>query len=198
MQWLDSIQFLDMLDPNQEQIVYVHSDGTPTGEIAPKLDAHTANTRLHSAFSCYIFNDRGEVLVTRRAHRKKVWPDVWTNSVCGHPAPDEPREDAVFRRASYELGMKLRDLQLILPTYTYKAPPYNGIIEHEFCPVYVAFAGSDTQPNPEEVEDYKWLPWADFTNQLAKDASDVWSWWCKDQVNHLVDNKKFQAFLASI
>ena len=99
-----------MVDPNSELIVYVQPDGTPTGETAPKLEAHTANTRLHSAFSCYIFNDQGQLLLTQRAHHKKVWPDVWTNSVCGHPVPEEAREVAVIRRSAYELGMQITDL----------------------------------------------------------------------------------------
>ena len=92
-----------MANPNQELIVYVDENGIPTGETAPKLDAHTLNTRLHAAFSCYIFNDQGEFLVTRRALTKKVWPGVWTNSVCGHPGPGESNESAIIRRAKYEL-----------------------------------------------------------------------------------------------
>jgi isopentenyl-diphosphate delta-isomerase len=60
----------------QELIYYVDENDIPTGETAPKLEAHTANTRLHAAFSCYIFNDKGEFLVTQRAKSKKVWPGV--------------------------------------------------------------------------------------------------------------------------
>ncbi len=184
-----------MVDPNKELVTYVDEDGTPTGETAPKLEAHNANTRMHSAFSCYIFNDKGEFLVTQRAHSKKVWPDVWTNSVCGHPLPDESREDAIVRRAAYELGMKVDKLQLILPKYSYKTPPYKGIIEHEFCPVYVAIAASAPSPNPEEVEDYKWLSWADYSATIQEDNADVWSWWCKDQHKQLMSSETFTTFL---
>ena len=102
-------------NPNNDLIVYVNEKGEPTGETAQKLDAHTSATRLHLAFSCYVFNTKGEFLVTQRAHSKKVWPDVWTNSVCGHPGPGEEIVDAMKRRLDYEVGLKARDYQVILP-----------------------------------------------------------------------------------
>lgn len=179
-----------------ELIVYVDSNGAPTGETAPKLEAHNAHTRLHSAFSCYIFNDQNKLLVTQRALAKKVWPGVWTNSVCGHPLPDESRTDALRRRAEYELGVRVEDVELILPMYTYKTPPYRGIIEHEFCPVYVAHIASELVPNPEEVEDYQWLNWDEFVRQARADNDDTWSWWCKDQIPKLASNDKFKTFIS--
>lgn len=170
-----------------EQIVFVDENGVPTGEVGPKLESHTANTRLHLAFSCYVFNDKGEFLVTQRAHTKKVWPDVWTNSVCGHPAPGEDMIDAVKRRLDYELGMAANDFQVVLPNYRYTTPPYNGIIENEFCPVFVARATTEPLPNPEEVDAYKWVAWDDYVAEAQADTADVWSWWCKDQLKQLKD-----------
>jgi len=171
-----------MGNPNQELIVYVDEQGVPTGETAPKLDAHTGKTRLHAAFSCYIFNDDGQVLVTRRALTKKVWPGVWTNSVCGHPGPGEPEENAIERRAEYELGMQVAEIEIMLPNYKYKTLPFNGIVENEFCPVYLARMDSEPSPNPDEVEDFKWMNWADFIVELKMDKTNKWSFWCKDQV----------------
>ncbi len=178
-----------------ELIVYVNPDGTPTGETAPKLEAHNANTKLHLAFSCYVFNDQGQVLVTRRALTKKVWPGVWTNSFCGHPGPNEAITDAIARRADFELGLKFSDVRVVLPNYAYITPPFNGIIENEFCPVYLAKAATDPLPNPDEVDSYKWLEWADFTAQLSADTGDVWSFWCKDQVKqfHQTTLKEYMA-----
>ena len=171
-----------MTNPNQELIVYVDTNGKPTGETAPKLDAHNGQTRLHAAFSCYIFNDAGQILVTQRALSKKVWPGVWTNSVCGHPGPGESNLAAINRRSDYELGMQVRDIQVILPKYIYQTPPFNGIVEYEFCPVHLARMSSLPNPNIEEVEDYKWMDWIDFETELKADTADVWSFWCKDQV----------------
>jgi isopentenyl-diphosphate delta-isomerase len=168
-----------------EYIVFVNEDGTPTGEIGPKLESHTGSTKLHLAFSCYVFNDAGEVLVTRRAETKKVWPGVWTNSACGHPGPDEAVEAAIVRRLNDELGMKVDDIHVVLPKYIYQTPPFNGIIEHEFCPVYFAKAASDVRPNPDEVAEYKWMTWDAFVSEAMADTNDVWSWWSKDQLQQL-------------
>jgi isopentenyl-diphosphate Delta-isomerase len=179
----------------QDTIYYVDENDTPTGETASKLDAHTGDTRLHAAFSCYIFNEKGELLVTQRAIAKKVWPGVWTNSVCGHPAPGELRESAIVRRADFELGMKIENIQLIVPDYIYKTPPFKGIIEYEYCPVYVAHAASEVHRNPQEVEDYYWLPWDKYVQTITADVSDVWSWWCKDQLKHLQKSSDFNKLL---
>lgn len=172
----------------QEQIVFVHEDGTPTGETGPKLASHTATTRLHLAFSCYIFRRSDNAfLLTQRALSKKVWPGVWTNSVCGHPAPGEPIEDAIRRRAQFELGIDmLSDIQVLLPTYRYTTPPYNGIIENEFCPVYRAYTNAEPNSNPQEVETYRWLPWSAYIRMLHE-QSDLMSYWAKDQYNSLKD-----------
>lgn len=175
-----------------EQIVFVDPDGTPTGETGPKLASHTAETRMHLAFSCYIFRPGdNKFLVTQRALSKKVWPGVWTNSVCGHPAPGEAMESAIRRRATHELGISdMRDIKVVLPHYTYKTPPYNGIIENEFCPVYVAYVSEDFTPNPEEVEAYKWLSWPEYIQLLDSDPENM-SYWCKDQYKQLKDLEPF-------
>lgn len=168
-----------------EYIVFVDETGQPTGETGEKLASHTGDTKLHLAFSCYIFNDNGEVLVTRRADTKKVWPSVWTNSVCGHPAPGESFEDAIKRRSQYEIGLDVSDIEIKLPNYRYTTPPYNGIIENEFCPVFFAKTKTEPSPNPDEVSAYKWLAWEEFIQEAESDETDVWSWWCKDQLKQL-------------
>ena len=178
-----------------EKIVLLDEDGHRIGT-APKLASHHTNTPLHLAFSCYIFDERGRFLVTQRALSKKVWPGVWTNSVCGHPAPGESFETAIARRARDELGMKVKDIQKILPDYRYKTPPYNGIIENEICPVFAAHAASDVTPNPEEVEAYKWLPWEEYATLLHEKPAD-YSYWAKDQYKQLAHNNTFQTYQAN-
>jgi isopentenyl-diphosphate delta-isomerase len=171
----------------EERIVFVDEQGKPTGETGPKLASHTADTKLHLAFSCYIFHaDTRLFLLTQRAHVKKVWPDVWTNSACGHPMPGETVEAAIHRRSKYELGLDtIQEITLVLPTYRYKTPPYNGIIENEFCPVYVAFVSAEPCPNPDEVEAYRWISWEDY-GKLLREEADSMSYWAKDQYPLLV------------
>lgn len=152
---------------------------------APKLASHHAATPLHLGFSCYLFNQAGELLLTKRAAVKKVWPGVWTNSVCGHPAPGEPTEAAVRRRAIFELGLeRVEQLRPVLKDYRYKTPPYNGIIENEICPVFFGLATDEPTPNPDEVADYKWVPWQALEHMIAEQP-EAYSYWFRDQLVHL-------------
>ena len=109
-----------VLEPEEELIVLVDEQGQPTGT-AEKWSSHHADTPLHLAFSCYVFDDTGAFLTTRRALTKKVWPGVWTNSFCGHPAPGEVISAALHRRVRQELGVPLHDLRLALPDFRYRA-----------------------------------------------------------------------------
>jgi isopentenyl-diphosphate Delta-isomerase len=176
-----------------ELIVLVDETGQPIGS-AEKLAAHHSDTPLHLAFSCYVFDGHGSFLVTRRALSKKVWPGVWSNSVCGHPAPGETMSAAIGRGLRRELAMTARDLKVVLPSYTYKAPPFRGIVEHEVCPVYVARAESEPRPNPTEVEAAKWVSWEDFVTAAEADTTGAYSWWCKDQLKQLKTNSLIAAY----
>lgn len=181
-----------------ELIVFVDETGNPTGETGPKLESHTSGTRRHLAFSCYIFRKRdNKLLATRRALSKKVWPGVWTNSVCGHPLPGESLEDAVRRRTKHEVGIeKLEGITCVLPHYSYKTPPYNGIIENEFCPVFVAYTPEyHPRLNPEEVEEYKWLTWQEYV-QMLQDRPGEMSYWAKDQYERLKGAEPFHSLPA--
>ncbi len=139
-----------------ERVVLLGADG---GAIGTELKAsvHTTDTPLHLAFSCHVVNAAGEVLVTRRALGKSTWPGVWTNSFCGHPQPDEAPADAVHRRAEYELGLEIFDLELALPDFRYRAVDASGLVENEVCPVYIARTAGDPVPNPLEVMDTAWV-----------------------------------------
>lgn len=166
----------------EEKVIFVNKNGKPTGETGEKLTSHTDTTRLHLAFSCYVFNEAGQFLITKRAASKKVWPDVWTNSVCGHPAPGESMTAAISRRLNYELGMKAEAFQVLASDYIYKTPPFKGIVEHEFCPIYIARATTAVRPNPVEVEAYRWISWEAYVNEIEADKGNYYSWWCKDQL----------------
>jgi len=139
-----------------ETVVLVDDDGTPVGT-APKATVHSAETPLHLAFSCHVFDERGRVLVTRRALAKKTWPGVWSNAFCGHPAPGEDMVDAIGRRAQRELGLAISDVSVALPDFRYRAVDASGIVENEICPVFTARAASDPNPEPDEVSEWAWI-----------------------------------------
>lgn len=150
-----------------EHVVLVAPDGSRVGT-APKSKVHTRDTPLHLAFSCYLFSPDGLLLVTRRAIGKRTWPGVWSNSFCGHPTPDEQLDDAVRRRIGQELGLALRDLELVLPDFSYRAVDAGGIVENELCPVYTAVIDGDPTPDPDEIAEWAWVRPADLAASLER------------------------------
>jgi isopentenyl-diphosphate delta-isomerase len=165
-----------------EQVVLLDDDGTPIG-VARKDEVHGRDTPLHLAFSCYVLDADGRLLVTRRALSKHTWPGVWTNSCCGHPAPGEDVADAVVRRAQQELGVELTGVRVVLPDFRYRAVMDDGTVENEICPVYVATCADPQSlaPEPSEVEDHRWEDWATFRDEVLSGRREV-SPWCLEQV----------------
>ncbi|MFC8683276.1 isopentenyl-diphosphate Delta-isomerase [Microbacterium ureisolvens] len=139
-----------------DHVVLLDDDGRAIGT-APKSSVHGPDTALHLAFSCHVLNSEGQVLITRRALSKRTWPGVWTNSFCGHPRPAEPVMTAVRRHADFELGLTLQDVRVALPLFRYRATDANGIVEHEVCPVYLAYTDDEPVMNPLEVVDSRWV-----------------------------------------
>ncbi|GAA3542005.1 isopentenyl-diphosphate Delta-isomerase [Nonomuraea rosea] len=153
---------------------------------APKTSVHGHETPLHLAFSSYVFDHEGRVLLTRRADHKITWPGVWTNSCCGHPLPGERLDLAVVRRLSYELGVTAERADLMLPAFSYRAVMANGIVEHELCPVYRVTVGTPIVPNADEVGEVRWMPWKEFAEGVQNGLLAI-SPWCREQVPLLME-----------
>lgn len=165
----------------EEVVVLLDDDGHAVGT-APKASVHTGSTPLHLAFSCYVVTRAG-VLLTRRAPDKATFPGVWTNSLCGHPAPGEPLVESARRRARDELGLELGEVRLVLPRFRYRAEML-GVVEHEWCPVLVATPRHDTPDlglvlDPAEVADHAFVPW---TELVAQGDDPRLSPWCREQL----------------
>lgn len=176
-----------------EQVVLLTPDGTPCG-VADKASVHREVTPYHLAFSCYVFDAAGRLLVTRRALDKATWPGVWTNSCCGHPGPGEGPADAVVRRLAQELGLKPENLTLALPDFSYRAS-FGGIEEFELCPVFLARTDAEPRLDPSEVAEACWRPWPEFVAAATAPGSEI-SPWAQEQVRALVAGGHVEAFLA--
>ncbi len=166
-----------------ELVVLLSDEGDEIGT-ALKSEVHTTDTALHLAFSCHVFNQAGQILVTRRALEKKTWPGVWTNSFCGHPAPGESFEQAITRRAQQELGLSLDSISSAVPDFRYRAVDASGIVENEICPVYVATVSTEPLPNPSEVCEYAWVDPQELFTSVQK-ASFAFSPWLTLQLPKL-------------
>ncbi|MFI7483908.1 isopentenyl-diphosphate Delta-isomerase [Kocuria sp. M1R5S2] len=163
-----------------EEVVLLDDAHRPVGT-APKATVHTADTPLHLAVSCYVLDDDGRLLLTRRALGKKTWPGVWTNSFCGHPGPGEELAVAVARRAGQELGLELTGVTEVLPEFRYRAVDASGVVENEFCPVFVARASGEPRPQPSEVAEVAWVAPGDLL-AAARSAPFLLSPWLLEQV----------------
>jgi isopentenyl-diphosphate delta-isomerase len=153
-----------------EHVVLLDEHGREIGS-APKSIVHHAATPLHLGFSCYLFDGAGRVLLTRRALVKHTWPGVWTNSFCGHPGPGEGLLDAVYRRASHELGLQVDKPVCVLPHFRYRAIASDGTVENEICPVFCARSRGQVKAAPQEVMEWRWVSW----RELRTAAELLWS-----------------------
>ncbi|MGC4153854.1 MAG: isopentenyl-diphosphate Delta-isomerase [Propionicimonas sp.] len=167
-----------------DQVVLLDVAGRPSGT-ADRTSVHHRDTPYHLAFSSYLFDDRGRVLLTRRALGKPTWPGVWTNSCCGHPRPGEAPRDAVSRRVTDELGHPPSGLRLVLESFSYRAVDPSGIVEHELCPVWVGrFDPTRLAPDPDEVMEVSWVEWP-LLLRIAAEAPELLSPWAVQQVRLL-------------
>lgn len=178
----------------QEYVVLVDAHNRALGT-ALKSQIHTDHTPMHRAFSTFIFNSKGELLLNQRALTKITWPGVWSNSCCGHPAPGESFNHAVKRRVKQELGLTLKKIHKIIPNYTYRTEK-DGIVEHEFCPVFVSFSDEKPVLNPAEVEAVRWVNWKNFVQEI-KNPND-YSAWCVEETLLLDKNQRFNQLYLSI
>ena len=157
-----------------EMIVMVNEENDPIAT-ERRSAAHNHETKLHRAFSVFLFNSRGELLLQRRALTKKTWPGVWSNSCCGHPMLFESVEDAAIRRLRYELGIKIASLQIVLPDFRYRAEK-DGIVENELCPVLVGFTEEQPVLNSAEVAEILWVKWGDALKLISDPANGYSPW----------------------
>lgn len=173
--------------PSDDHVVLLATDGTPLGT-APRSRVHTPNTPLHLAFSCYLFDSAGQVLLTRRALSKQTWPGVWTNSFCGHPRWGERPVDAVARRGLTELGVRPERIRCVLPDFRYRAVDDSGVEENEVCPVFIGWLPNDARLNldPDECAAYQWVSWPQLSAAVAAVPALV-SPWAALQVPLLTD-----------
>ena len=160
--------------PPMELVVLVDEQNNVLGT-RDKADVHSAHTPLHRGFSLFLFNSKKELLLTRRAHTKKTFPGVWTNTVCGHPGPDEPAVDAVKRRLKEEMGIIGIDVKEVSP-YRYQFSDKNGIMENEICPIFVGFGDVTPKINDREVAAWKWVPWKEYLHDIFINPSSYSPW----------------------
>ena len=137
----------------EEQVILVDKDDKQIG-LMPKMEAHE-KALLHRAFSVFVFNDDGELMLQQRAAEKYHSPLLWTNTCCSHQRDGETSLEAGKRRLQEEMGFECKLEEVF--SFIYKAPFDNGLTEHELDHVMVGHFNDNPKINKEEVQDYKWM-----------------------------------------
>lgn len=139
-----------------EELILVDSRDKPAGHCS-KHEAHRGEGRLHRAFSVFVFDLQGRLLVHRRSAHKPLWPGFWTNSCCSHPRRGESLDTAVRRRVREELGVGVDACRVF--SFEYKASFNDVGTEHELCHVFLArlIDPRALSPHEQEIADLAWL-----------------------------------------
>ncbi len=145
-----------------EQVVLVDEQDHPIG-LMEKQAAHVT-PHLHRAFSVFIFNSKGKLLLQQRALTKYHSPGLWTNTCCSHPRDGETLAEATSRRLMEEMGMRCEMHEVY--TFIYKAPVGQGLTEHEFDHVWIGRSDDTPQINREEVESWKYMSLSDLKKDI--------------------------------
>lgn len=141
--------------------------------LMPKMEAHE-KAMLHRAFSVFVFNDKGELMLQQRAKHKYHSPLLWTNTCCSHQRKGESNLVAGKRRLQEEMGF-VCELEEVF-SFIYKAPFDNGLTEHELDHVMVGRFNEDPIINTEEVEAYKWMDLEAVKEDMVTRPEEYTAW----------------------
>ena len=156
----------------EEQVILVDKNDNQLG-LMPKMEAHEKAV-LHRAFSVFIFNKKGELMLQQRAAHKYHSPLLWTNTCCSHQRNGETNLEAGKRRLQEEMGF-VTSLSEVF-SFIYKAPFDNGLTEHELDHVLIGYFDNRPIINKDEAEDYKWMLLEDVKSDIEKNPSIYTEW----------------------
>lgn len=159
---------------DKEFVILVNEKDEQIG-LMEKIEAHE-KALLHRAFSVFIYNDKGEIMMQQRAMHKYHSPGLWTNTCCSHPRDGEEVVEAGKRRLMEEMGFET-DLEK-RTSFIYKAPFDNGLTEHELDHVMIGHYNDDPVLNPDEVADWKWMSLEEIKEGI-KERPDQFTAWFK-------------------
>lgn len=157
-----------VVSSESESLILVDEDDREIGTLS-KGDAHDGDGILHRAFSIFLFDEQGRLLIQQRAPGKRLWPGYWANSCCSHPRAGETLDIATQRRLTEELGLTA-NLEFIYK-FRYQARYRDLGSEHELCSVFTGRTSeSAVRPNPSEIAQHRFVP-VDEVDQLVKNRN---------------------------
>jgi isopentenyl-diphosphate Delta-isomerase len=156
----------------KEYVILVDSQDNELGTME-KIEAHK-KALLHRAFSVFIFNKDGDLMLQRRAAHKYHSPLLWTNTCCSHQRLGESSVQAGIRRLQEEMGFST-DLKEKFH-FIYQAPFDNGLTEHELDHVLIGYYDGQPEINPEEVSEWKWITLDELSDHMSQYPDQYTSW----------------------
>ncbi|AYM99399.1 isopentenyl-diphosphate Delta-isomerase [Chryseobacterium sp. 3008163] len=156
----------------EEYVVLVNPEDTVLG-LMEKQQAHI-NGLLHRAFSVFLFNDQGEMLLQKRAAEKYHSPNQWTNAVCSHPRDGESYLEGAKRRVKEELGIETELSEKF--NFIYKADVGKGLWEHELDYVFTGTYNADFNLNKNEVEEVRYISMKDLDQEILEHPEQFTEW----------------------
>lgn len=166
---------------DMEEVIIVDEQDNERGT-GEKMKTHKEG-KLHRAFSIFVFNSKGEVLIHKRAKAKYHSGGLWTNTCCSHPRPGEATEEAVHRRLKEEMGFDC-DLKEAF-SFIYKVKFDNELFEHEYDHVFIGTFDGQPKSNPEEVEDWKWISFQDLKKEVHENP-DNFTYWLRSSLDKVI------------
>ena len=157
---------------NEEKVILVDKEDNAIGTMF-KMEAHEKAV-LHRAFSVFILNRKGELMLQQRALHKYHSPGLWTNTCCSHQREGEGNIEAGTRRLKEEMGFKTALEELF--SFTYKTSFDNGLTEHEFDHVMFGYYDGFPKINPEEVASWKWMSLTKIKIDIEKYPENYTAW----------------------
>jgi isopentenyl-diphosphate delta-isomerase len=158
---------------DDEALILVDEDDNEVGKLS-KAECHVGDGVLHRAFSLFIFDRDGRLLLQQRSAEKLLWPMYWSNSCCSHPRHGETMDEAVHRRLDQELRMT-SELHYLYK-FQYQARFRDLGSEHELCWVYVGISEDAARPNPHEVAAHRWVTPEELDHEMTTRAETLTPW----------------------
>lgn len=156
----------------EQELILVDENDRQLGKLG-KMQVHRLGL-LHRAFSMFVFNTKGELLLQQRADCKYHSPSLWTNTCCSHPVYGEEMAEAIERRLQEEMGMQCA-AQFVF-SFKYKVDFDNGLVEHEYDHVYFGISNELPVPNLLEVKDWKYVGLAELEKDMLSHPAQYTEW----------------------
>lgn len=168
----------------EDKIILIDEDDNPVGS-EKKLKVHQLGL-LHRAFSIFIFDEDGRLMLQRRARHKYHSAGLWTNTCCSHPRWGEETEEAACRRLQEEMGFITKLLKVDSIIYHAEVP--DGLIENEFDHIYIGVFNGTPQLNHDEAEGWRWIPLTELFREIST-TPDQFTAWFKIIINKIGKEK---------